>query len=112
MIGSSHSQLCKKNTCSVKLQGGPLDHNPTKIPVEDSWIIILQNNSQFLYLNDKQMPHEVLFSWRNTKHRKDEHTRIKRKEIRENNKRNRVICFDIYIVVFAFLSSTVEKGRW
>ena len=30
----------------VKLQGGPLDHNPRKIPVEDSLIIILQNNSK------------------------------------------------------------------
>ena len=62
MIGSSHSQLCKKNSCSVKLQGGPLDHNPRKIPVENSWIIILQNNSKCLLLNDKQMPHEILFS--------------------------------------------------
>ena len=61
MIGSSHSQLCKKNSCSVKLQGGPLDHNPRKIPVENSWIIILQNNSKCLVLNDKQMPHEILF---------------------------------------------------
>ena len=61
MIGSSHSQLCKKNSCSVKLQGGPLDHNPRKIPVENSWIIILQNNSKCLLLNDKQMPHEILF---------------------------------------------------
>ena len=39
-----------------------LDHNPRKIPVEDSWIIILQNNSKCLLLNDKQMPHEILFS--------------------------------------------------
>ena len=62
MIGSSHSQLRKKNNCSVKLQGGPLDHNPRKIPVENSWIIILQNNSKCLLLNDKQMPHEILFS--------------------------------------------------
>ena len=58
MIGSSHSQLCKKNNCSVKLQGGPLDHNP----VENSWIIILRNNSKCLLLNDKQMLHEILFS--------------------------------------------------
>ena len=62
MIGSSHSQLCKKNSCSVKLQGRPLDHNPRKIPVENSWIIILQNNSTCPLLNDKQMPHEILFS--------------------------------------------------
>ena len=62
MIGSSHLQLCKKNSCSVKLQGRLLDHNPTKIIVDDSWIIILQNNSKCLLLNDKQMPHEILFS--------------------------------------------------
>ena len=62
MIGSSHAQLCKKNSCSVKLQGGYLDHNPREIPVKDSWIIILQNNSKYLLLNDKQMPHEILFS--------------------------------------------------
>ena len=62
VIGSSHSQLCKKNSCPVKLQGGPLDHNPRKIPVENNWIIILQNNSKCLLLNDKQMPHVMLFS--------------------------------------------------
>ena len=61
MIESSHSQLCKKNSCSVKLQGGPLDHNPRKIPVENSWITILQNNSKCLLLNDKQM-HTRYFS--------------------------------------------------
>ena len=62
MIGSSHSQLCKKNSCFVKLQGGPLDHTLGKLPVKNSWIIILQNNSKCLLLNDKQMPHEILFS--------------------------------------------------
>ena len=62
MIGSSHSQLCKKNSCSVKLQGGPLDHNPGKIPVENSWTTVLQNNSKCLLLNDKQISHEILFS--------------------------------------------------
>ena len=46
----------------MKLQGGPLTHNPRKIPVEESWIIILQNNSKCMLLNDKQMPHEILFS--------------------------------------------------
>ena len=62
MIGSSHSQLCKKNSCFVKLQGGPLDHTLGKLPVKNSWIIILQNNSKCLLLHDKQMPHEILFS--------------------------------------------------
>ena len=59
---SSHSQLRKKSRCSIKLQGGPLDHNPRKKPEEDSWIVILQSNSKCLILNDKQMPHEILFS--------------------------------------------------
>ena len=85
MIGSSHFHLWKKNGCSVKLQGGPLYHNLRKIPVENNWIIVLQNNSKCLLLNDKQMPHKILFSllvvrW-NTKHKKDENTRIERKEI-------------------------------
>ena len=52
----------RKNSCSVKLQGGPLNHNPRKIPVKNSWIIILQNNSKCLLLNDKQVPHEILFN--------------------------------------------------
>ena len=54
MIGSSLSQLSKKNSCSVKLQGGPLDHNPRKISAENRWIITLQNNSKCLLLNGKQ----------------------------------------------------------
>ena len=62
MIGSSHSQLCKKTSCSVKFQCGPLDHNPRKIPLENRWIIILQNNSKCLLLNDKQKPNEILFN--------------------------------------------------
>ena len=61
MIWSRHSHLCKKNSFSVKLQSGPLDHNSRKIPVENSWII-LQNYSKCLLLNDKQMPHEILFN--------------------------------------------------
>ena len=72
------------------------------IPMEDSWIITWQNNSKFLLLNDKQMPHEILLSLldeiQNTKN--DEHTRIERKEIWNKSKRNRVNYFNIYIVVF------------
>ena len=49
MIGSSHSQLRKKNNCSVNFLGGPLGYNPRKMPVEDSQIIILKNNSKFVY---------------------------------------------------------------
>ena len=30
----------------------------------------------------------------------------------KKSKRNRVICLNIYIVVFDFLSSTVEIRRW
>ena len=62
IIGSSQSQLCKNDSCSVKLQRGPLDHNPRKIHVEDSWIRILQSNSKCLLLNDKQMSHDILLS--------------------------------------------------
>ena len=36
MIGSRHAELCKKNSCSVKLQGESLDHKPRKITVENS----------------------------------------------------------------------------
>ena len=49
---------------------------------------------------------------RNTKQKKDENTRIERKEIWKKSNRNKVSCFNIYIVVFAFLSSTVEVDRW
>ena len=50
---------------------------------------------------------------RNTKHKKDENTRIeKKKRNLKKNKRNMVSCINIYIVVFAFLSSTIEVGRW
>ena len=31
---------------------------------------------------------------------------------KEKKERNRVSCFNIYIVMFAFLSSTLEVGRW
>ena len=54
----------------------------------------------------------VQFVRRNTKHNKEEHTRIERKEIWNKSKRNGTSCFNIYIVVFAFLSSSVEEGRW
>ena len=113
MIGSSHSQLCKKNSCSVKLQCGPLDHNPRKTPLDGSWKTILQNNPKCLLLIDKQMPHEIQFSLLDEiQNRKKLNTReSKEKKIEKKNKRNRVICFDIYVVIFAFLSSTVEVGR-
>ena len=35
MIGSSHSQLCKKYSCSVKLQFGTFDHSPREMDLED-----------------------------------------------------------------------------
>ena len=97
MIESNHPQLCKKTSCSVKLQGGPLDHNPSKISVDNSWIIILQNNSKCLLLNNKQMPHEILFSLLDEIQNiiKDEHTKIERKEIWNKGKRNRPSGFNI-----------------
>ena len=72
MIGSSHAQLYEKNSCSVKLF--------CKV-----------------VLNDKQMPHEILFSLLDdiTKHNKDEHMRIERKEIWNKSKRNKATCFNI-----------------
>ena len=87
MIGSSHAQLCKKNSCSIKLQGGPLDHTLGRThswpyPLEDTWVLILQNNSKCVLLNDNQMPHEILFSLLDKiQNNKNEHTRIERKEI-------------------------------
>ena len=51
----------EEKRCSVKFQGGPLDHNPRKTPLEDSWLIILQDNSKCLLLTGKQIPQEMLF---------------------------------------------------
>ena len=89
MIRSSHSQLCKKNSCSVKLQGEPLDHNLRKIPVQGSWIKILWSNSKCLLLNKKANATQdtVQFVRQNTKHKKDEHTRIERNKIWKTDKR-------------------------
>ena len=73
--------------------------------------MILQNNFKCLLLNDKQIPPEIMFSLLDDKkYNKDEHARIERREIWNKSKIN--FCIDIYIVVFAFLSSTVVKGRW
>ena len=36
----------------------------------------------------------------------------KERKFEKKSKRNRMNCFNIYIVVFAFLSSTVEEDRW
>ena len=91
-------KLCKVDLLTIHLG----------ISVEDKWITILQNISRCLLLNDKQMPHEY---W-NTKLNKDEHTRIERTEIWNKSKRNRASCLNILLDVFAFLSNTVEEGRW
>ena len=73
--------------------------------------MILQNNFKCLLLNDKQIPPEIMFSLLDDKkYNKDEHARIERREIWNKSKIN--FCIDIYIVVFAFLFSTVVKGRW
>ena len=37
---------------------------------------------------------------------------LKERKFEKKSKRNRVSCFNVYIVIFAFLSSTIEKGRW
>ena len=59
------------------------------------------------------MPHKMLFSLldeiQNTI--KMDTRESERTEIWKKSKKNRVSCFDIYIVVFAFLSSTIEEGR-
>ena len=79
-------------------------------------MIILQHNSTCLLLNDKQMPHEILFSLlqlldkiQNTKKMKTRES--KERKFEKKSKRNRVSCY-IYIVMFAFLSSDVEVRRW
>ena len=102
--------MLKKNSCSVKLQDGPLNHNPTKIPVEDSWIIVLQNNSKWLLYNDKQMPDEILFIFldeiQNTKN-------INKRELKEKKfeKEVRAIGWIVLIFIRHFFKpfSTVGK---
>ena len=58
MIGNSHSQLCKKNSCSVKLQDGPYDQSPRKIPVED---FIFSKFVSFLIKGNTQFVQKVTF---------------------------------------------------
>ena len=62
MLEKAIRSCAKKNSCSVKLWGGPRDHDPRKIPVKERWIIILQNNSKCLLLNVKQIPYQIQFS--------------------------------------------------
>ena len=47
----------------------------------------------------------------NAKHKKMRTRESKKRKFKKSN-RNRVSCYNIYIVVFAFLSSTVHVGRW
>ena len=58
------------------------------------------------------MPHKILFSdeIQNTKKMKTQ--KLKERKFEKKSKRDRVSCFNIYIVVFAFLSSTIEEERW
>ena len=35
MIRSSHLQLCRKSSCSLKLEDGLFDHNSRRIPAQD-----------------------------------------------------------------------------
>ena len=103
MVGGSHLQLCKKNSCSVKLQGGPLDYNPRKIPVENSWMIILQNNSTCLYLNDKQMPHEILLSLLQLLDEIQNTKMMKTRESKERKFEKKVTEIGWVVVIFMFL---------
>ena len=82
--------------------------NSRKMPVEDRWMIILQNNSKCLLLNDKQMSHEIQFNLI------DEIQNTRKLNIRESEKSKEKIVTLIgwVVLVFAFLSSTVEVGRW
>ena len=83
--------------------------NSRKMPVEDSWMIILQNNFKCLLLNDnKQMSHEIQFNLI------DEIQKTRKLNIRESEKSKEKIVTEIgwVVLVFAFLSSTVEVGRW
>ena len=61
------------------------------------------------------MPHEILFSLLdeilNTKKMNTQEWK-ERKFEKKKSKRNRVSCFNIYIFVFAFLSSIVVEVKW
>ena len=52
----------------------------------------------------------LLDDMQNTKKMKTRES--KERKFKKKINRNRVSCFNIYIVVFTFLSSTVEVGRW
>ena len=52
---------------------------------------------------------KLLDEMQNTKKMKHEN---RKKGNMKKSKRNRVSSFNIYIIVFAFLLSTVEVGRW
>ena len=75
-------------------------------------------NACFWMINKwNQIPDEILFSLlklldetQNTKKMKTR--KSKERKFEKKVKKNRVSCFHIYIVVFAFLSSIVEVGRW
>ena len=60
------------------------------------------------------MSHEILFSLldeiQNTKKMNTRESKERKFEKKSN--KNKMSFFNIYIVVFAFLSSTVEVGRW
>ena len=60
------------------------------------------------------MPHEILFSLLDEiQTQKKMNTReSKESKFEKTSKRNRVSCFNIHILLFEFLSITVEEGRW
>ena len=59
MLRSSHSQLCKRSSCSVKLQDGLFDHNPTRILAQNFTFNLI---STFLFskLYKKLIPGQTL----------------------------------------------------
>ena len=91
MIGRCHSQLYKKNSCSVKLQGGLLNSNSWKIPMENSCII----NACFWMINKCHT--SILFSLLQ-KHSSGE-VSVKKVliEISQNSQQN--TCATVYVLI-------------
>ena len=47
-----------------------------------------------------------------TKHKKMKTRELKERKFKKKSKRNRVSCIEIYVIVFDFLSRSVEVGKW
>ena len=130
MIRSSHSQLYKKSSCSVKLQDGPFGHNLRRIPVQDFtfniFITALKTNSNFAktindfgyiltnscFIEQLSVPASEYTDKCNKRYfsvcQKWKHKNWTRKEPKERKfekktKRKWVSSSNIYVAVFAFL---------